>query len=59
MKKSPAKRPTVRYKVKTFGANKLTPKPMVAITAPTIVTGRQPYLFTNALATGPMRAIKA
>lgn len=41
-----------------FGAKRLRMKPVLAMRAPAMVTGRQPYLFVKALAMGPVKIRK-
>lgn len=43
----------MKYKVVTFWAKTLKNTQIAARIDPAIVTGRQPYLFTNALEIGP------
>ena len=51
--KIPVTTPTEMYKNKILFAAALIPNPIADKTAPLIVTVLKPYLFINALATGP------
>jgi hypothetical protein len=51
----PVPRPTVKYSVRTFRAKTLSTRHAPASKDPTIVTARQPYLFTNKLEIGPAK----
>jgi hypothetical protein len=50
---NPVQIPIVKYKVVTFGANRLNNNPTLANNEPTIVIVLQPYLLVKALAIGP------
>lgn len=50
---SPVTNPNEKHRKVTLGAKILMTHPEEAVIAPIIVTMRQPYLFTKALAKGP------